>query len=452
MDQLPDVRLQLELLTNIIVHQEQRIAELEAENARLRARIAELERSDGDPSPPTPPSVVKPNRPQRAPGQPRKKRTHNAARKRETPTRIVEHAVDHCRHCGCTLGGGSVKRSRQVLHIPLAPVEVIEHRFIERRCPLCNAREVPGAEVLHGEVIGQHRVSAQTMAYIATWRQEGRVPFETIQAMLETFHHLHLSIGELVNICHAVAQRGQALVETIKAQLRASPVVQADETSWRQDGRNGYFWFFGNDHLCYFIRRASRSSQVPLGVLGEDFGGTLVSDFYGGYNPLLGVHQRCWAHLLRAIHDLKLLHPTDEALHAWATLVHQIYLEATQYAQKHRDQRPAQRVAAQHRYERRLMACCAPYLAAEVPQRVLCRRVERFLPELFTFVGDPRVPPDNNAAERAIRPLAVARKISGGTRSPKGSDTKGILASLFGTWQRQGLNPFTACLQMLVSP
>jgi hypothetical protein len=47
--------------------------------------------------------------------------------------------------------------------------------------------------------------------------------------------------------------------------------------------------------------------------------------------------------------------------------------------------------------------------------------------------------------------LDVARKISGGTRSPEGSTVRMQLASLFGTWQARGLNPFTACLALLIS-
>jgi hypothetical protein len=89
-------------------------------------------------------------------------------------------------------------------------------------------------------------------------------------------------------------------------------------------------------------------------------------------------------------------------------------------------------------------------LEKEVPQRVLCQRCQRFIKELFHFVVDLRLPPDNNAAERAIRPLTVSRKISGGTSSARASETKGILASLFGTWRLQGLNPFIACSKRLM--
>ena len=71
--------------------------------------------------------------------------------------------------------------------------------------------------------------------------------------------------------------------------------------------------------------------------------------------------------------------------------------------------------------------------------------------ELFVFVAYPGVPSDNNLAERSVRPLVIARKISGGTRSPKGSSTRMGLASLFGTWMAQGLNPFHQCLALLTT-
>ena len=85
-------------------------------------------------------------------------------------------------------------------------------------------------------------------------------------------------------------------------------------------------------------------------------------------------------------------------------------------------------------------------------QGKLCRRMEKHIKELFVFVAEPDVPPDNNAAERSLRPLVVSRKISGGTRSEPGTDSKMALASLFGTWAARGLDPLSACRQLLVSP
>ena len=103
--------------------------------------------------------------------------------------------------------------------------------------------------------------------------------------------------------------------------------------------------------------------------------------------------------------------------------------------------------------EKRLLALYRPFLDDPLAvQAKLCRRMENHIKELFVFVAQPEVPPDNNAAERSLRHLVVRRKISGGTRSNQGTDTKMTLASIFGTWRSQGLNPLTACRQLLTSP
>ena len=103
----------------------------------------------------------------------------------------------------------------------------------------------------------------------------------------------------------------------------------------------------------------------------------------------------------------------------------------------------------QHAFEQQLWLLCQPYVRTVAPQHTLCERVERFLSELFVFVAVPGVPAHNNLAERSVRPLVIARKISGGTRSPKGSQTRMGLASLFGTWMAQHQNPFHQCLVAL---
>ena len=112
----------------------------------------------------------------------------------------------------------------------------------------------------------------------------------------------------------------------------------------------------------------------------------------------------------------------------------------------------SQRVKQQQQYQQQLWSICKPYVGSDAPMRVLCQRVERFLPELFTFTADPRAAADNNAAERSLRPTVVSRKISGGTRSERGSETKSVLASWFGTWRLRGCNPYHALNSILSQP
>ena len=160
-------------------------------------------------------------------------------------------------------------------------------------------------------------------------------------------------------------------------------------------------------------------------------------------------------HFLRDGHDLKEKYPSDEPLHRWFATVKDIYEHAVAWAEQGPDpqlsprQQSLARVAQQHAFEQQLLDACRPYMGTASPHHTLCERVERFLPELFVFVAVPGVPAHNNLAERSIRPLVIARKISGGTRSPKGSQTRMGLASLFGTWMAQHLNPFSQCLATL---
>jgi transposase len=100
-------------------------------------------------------------------------------------------------------------------------------------------------------------------------------------------------------------------------------------------------------------------------------------------------------------------------------------------------------------FEQELWQLCAPSAHTSSPLHSLCERIKRFLAEWFVFVARPEVPAHNNLAERSVRPLVIARKLSGGSRSPTGSDMRMDLLSLFGSWAAQGLNPFFQCLAQL---
>ena len=245
-----------------------------------------------------------------------------------------------------------------------------------------------------------------------------------------------------------VADKGQRELADIVERIRGSPVVHADETGWREDGHNGYVWTFSTPAERYFPRRG-RDKGVVGEVLGEDFTGVLVSGFYAAYHHYDGPKQRCWAHLLRDIHDLRALYPRDRRLKRWAGVVHQLYRQAVAFTHPAKKQS----LAAQGALEKRLSALCRPFRDDRMAtQAKLCRRMEKHIKELFVFVAEPEAPPDNNTVGRSLRHLVVSRKVSGGTRSEQGTDTKMTLASIFGTWRAQGLNPLTACQQMLASP
>jgi len=432
----------------------ERLTEVTEQLRVAQARIEELEKLKTPP-----PAFVKAEKkkPPEEQQKARKKRdaNYNRARPRSTATQIVEHRLVNCPECQLRLGGISLARSREIIDVPPPPpVEVTDHRIYKGWCTGCQKWHEAPVD-WHDQVVGQGRIGVRLASLIATLRTVMRLPIRQIQAYLLTLHGVTISIGEIVELLHRMKAQMQPQLDALKTEIRASPAVQADETGWREDGSNGYIWSVSTPSVRYYEYHHSRAGEVVKQLIGDDFGGVLGSDFYAGYNIHQGLHQRCWVHFLRDGHELKEKHPHDEQLFTWAASVKAIYDAAVAWAEHgpdpHLSPRKQQqaRVAQQHAFEQHLWQLCQPYVGTAMPQHTLCERVERFLPELFVFVAVPGVPAHNNLAERSVRPLVIARKISGGTRSPKGSETRMGLASLFGTWMAQHLNPFHQCLTTL---
>lgn len=411
-----------------------------------QARISELEAKKTPP-----PAFVKANGPQR-PKQPRKPRApeQNRARRLETPTQVVEHRLTCCPTCQGRLGGGHLARRRQVVDLPPPPpVAVIEHQVFRGWCSFGHAwREAPLD--LAGQVLGQGRIGVGIASLVAHLRLVVRAPIRVIQAWLASVHGLRLSVGEISDLLRRVAAHGQAALTQVRERIRASPVVQADETGWRENGQNGYVWFAGTPTgERYFEYHHSRAGAVINTLLGEDFGGVLGSDFYAAYNNTPGGrHQRCWAHLLRDLHALKADHPASLEVVVWAKAVKEVYLLASAWLAE-----GVERQRACRELVLLIRALGEQFAQAKGhPCQALAKRLLRHQDELFVFVLVPGVSADNNLAERSLRPLVIARKISGGSRSPTGSQTCMTLTSLFQTWSAHGLNPLVECRRLLQSP
>ena len=414
--------------------------------ATLERRIADLERRLGSNGGQGVPGI-KPKQRSKATGQPRKRRVRGYARVRMTPTATVRHAAAACPDCGSRLAGGWVTRHREVIELPGAPVTVTDYQIVARTCPTCQRVVLP-SDPLAGVAVGRQRFGVRLVSLLATLREAHRVPVQQIRRLLASLYDLQLSVGSISAASDRVAAAGQGEYRAIRDRIRGSPWVHADETGWRQNGVNGYIWSFSTPTERYFVRR-TRHKEVVDEVLGDAFSGVLCCDFYAAYHHYAGLKQRCWVHLLRDIHDRTVAYPDDRALARWARRVRAVYDAAHRFASAD----PRRRAAAQARFQQRLLTLCAPF--ADDPTAVqasLCRRIQRHSDELFVFVASPDVPSDNNAAERSIRPLVTSRKVSGGTRSDRGSVTKMTNASLFGSWHLRGLNPLDQCRQLLLSP
>jgi transposase len=370
----------------------------------------------------------------------------------------VEHVVAACPECGTPLRGGWVHRRIQVIELP-APRQVVvtEHVLVRWVCPCCRKRVLPPVPDRGQGRLGRSRFGPRLVAAIATMASVERLPIRQIRARLAWEYGLQISQGGVVGLLHEVARQATPAYERLRMAIRGSPVVHADETGWREDGIPGYGWIITSPDACLLHRDASRAGTVIDDLLTDRFAGVLVTDFYAAYDHLPGLKQRCWAHLWRDIDALEREYPTGTALTAWVVGVRAIYDRATAPHPEAEAEEGMTPQVVQARARRatqatqQLLLLCPDTLPADRPEATLAKRIRRYQGELFTFVREVDVPATNNAAERGLRSLVIARKMSGGTRSAAGSSTRMTLASLTGTARLRGDNPTQVFLAVLLT-
>ena len=434
-------------LVDLLYEQAREIEILKEMLTQLQGKLEEKDSGDG--SGKIPPSFVKANVKKKKKKTARKQREHGFSRKLETPTKTTFHSFNACPNCeGEYLGKPSVAYTRQIIDIPRATYEVNDHVIFKRYCFTCEKRVSAKAD-LSSFVVGKGRIGINLMAAIFTMREEGDMTVNKIQKYLQTFYGLDISLGEIIEILHQEAGLGNGNYEEIKKGLLSSKVIYADETGGREDGVNGYHWSFSNERFHMLLYRRSRAAIVVKEIFGENgehFQGVLSTDFYGSYNAYLGPHQRCWVHYLRDMKKLKEDHPKDRKLKIWIKAIHRVYEEAKSYTGPPAGMlvglKEQARIDKEIYFKQKLKKLCEPYIKTQALQAKLAARGIRFISEMFTFIRYEGVNSDNNMAERAVRKTVIKRKISFGTRSKKGSETRSVLGSLFGTWKLQNLNPF----------
>jgi len=230
--------------------------------------------------------------------------------------------------------------------------------------------------------------------------------------LMHDFFGLTVSRAGLLGQLKWCGQLFEPVVDELLERLRASPVVQGDETGWRINGRSAWAWCFRDPKLAIFLIDKHRSRAVIERVLGPSFSGTLVSDFYAAYGGLDCDKQRCLVHLLRELAKLRESEP-PQSVRAFVQPAIALFQDAMQLA-KDRETLGGPAFAAARRvihdrFDDLLLGC-----RSENPECLrIWRRLAKHCDELFTFLDDPRVPADNNGCERDIRSLAAIRSDGG---------------------------------------
>lgn len=294
------------------------------------------------------------------------------------------------------------------------------------------------------EVLPRSRLGLNTLLYILYAKYRLRLTQGLIKENLETLYQLKVSNGQISNLLNKGEQVFKEKWKEIIEKIRSSPVVNADETGWKINGDNCWLWAFVGDQAVRYTISEFRGKGVPREVLGENFQGTVVSDFYTAYNQFLH-KQRCWVHLLRKSRELTEQKQTKTRVKFNQQLIG-IYQQINNFranAQTTQEQRDSQA----HFVCQQLLKLSQSKTKDKNIQRV-CKLIFRYQQELVFCIRDFRVPPENNKAERAIRPSVVIRKISGGSRSKQGALAHETNLSVIETLRQEKQDLFLAMKQL----
>src|SRR5690606_27489421 len=166
-------------------------------------------------------------------------------------------------------------------------------RRVESRDP----KQPPASNLPHGQL------GLNALATAAILRVRHRLPFRQIAQVLKDLPGLQISAAGLVKQIKRLARWLDGKYRELIQRMRASPHVHVDETGWRIDGRNFWLWAFTDPTFTLYHVDESRGGKVPLKLLGQAYGGTVVADFYSAYNQLTAPKQRCLVHLLREVKE-----------------------------------------------------------------------------------------------------------------------------------------------------
>ena len=233
--------------------------------------------------------------------------------------------------------------------------------------------------------MGQQRLGVNLLSLIATLREEGRLPIRTVQWYLDTVHQLRLSVGAIVSAIASHGAAGPGGSGRDPGPHPRQPGGPRRRNRLARGRRQRLRVDFQHPHRT--VLPAAGPGQGGGGrSAGRSFSGVLVSDFYAAYHHYDGPKQRCWAHLLRDIHDQRTLYPDAAPLARWADAVHGIYDRAKAFTHP----QAKRRRTAQLALERQLLALGQPFRHdPSATQAKLCRRIERHIKELFVFVAEP---------------------------------------------------------------
>ena len=433
----------------------EKIAELEARLVELEADLAKAKKHSGNSSKPPSTDVVNPSKGSKGKNQGgnRKKRKQGGQPGHSRHVRPAfgvgevdqfwDYYYDECPDCGHLLSyADAPPRVLQQVEIEAMPTCVEEHRALAQWCNECQRMHyAPFPE----ELVKAGLVGPRLTALVAYLKSVCHASFSTIRKFFRDVVGFRLSRGQLNKLVQKVSASLEDPYEELLRLLPDEDVLNVDETGHKDQGKKFWTWCFRAACFTLYKIDPSRSSNVLLDVLGNEFDGVLGCDYFSAYRKYMRLNENvalqfCLAHLVR---DVKFLaeHPNPKNREYGEQLVND--LRRLFYVIHRRE-----RYKSEDHFHNHLYNACSD-LMWDVHEKMStpeCRNIgNRFFKHAdsyFRFLTTPGIEPTNNLAEQAIRFVAIHRRITQGTRGEPGQRWCERIFTVIGTCQQQNRSVF----------
>jgi transposase len=392
--------------------------------------------------------------------EPRPRRRGHGRRRapRELPreTRVIEPESTTCPCCGKPMTRIGESRSEQMDYVP-ATVRVIETVRPTYACGSCKEGVVsappPPSPVERG------KASASLLAHVAVSKYADHLPLNR-QAGILARQGVDITKQTLCGWIRQVSDILEPVEAAHWASILSSHVLQADETPVKvqdppkKECRRAYFWaYVGDAGEVAFDFSMGRGSEAPLKALSGFRGRYLQADGYSGYGPVQRanpsmVRVGCMTHMRRKFYDARALDP-ERCLVLLARVrgLYEVEKDARAAATT-REELVALRYVLRQRHSVPIMTAMHEDLTRwqdqVLPKSPVGGAVAYAInqwAELERFLEDGAIEIDNNAAERALRTVAVGRANWTFCGSEAGGAWAARLYGLLGTCRLQGIDP-----------
>jgi len=432
------------------------------ENAKLKLTIAKLAKNSANSSKPSSTDIVKPKKIKPQTGKRKIGAQPGHARHERAPWPATETDEFHdlflcaCPECaGAVVPTGGEPKIMQQLELPEKPIIRHEFRSYPLWCAKCKKThymEFPP------EVIKEGLFKARLTALVAFMKNVCHASFSTIRKFIRDVLGEKVSRGYLRKVLEKVGDSLKAPYQELLDRLPLETRLNVDETGHKENGDRFWTWVFKAELYVLFKIDKSRGSAVLIEVLGEEFDGTLGSDYFSAYRKYMRdfdiAVQFCLAHLIRDIRFLTTL--PDAQSKAYGKRLLQAVKELFKVIHESGGLTPDAFVAALGSVKAAIMRAALENLPDRLDKndkgyrREVANMVKRFREHgeaYFTFITTPGMDPTNNVAEQAIRFVVIDRLVTQGTRSAKGRKTNERLWTVIGTCAQQGRSAYSFILE-----